>query len=45
MKRNYIAGEWVAGAGARANVNPSDLSDVIETATRRPEPRAKEQSR
>ena len=30
MKRNYIAGEWVAGAGARANVNPSDLSDVID---------------
>ncbi|ROZ75257.1 aldehyde dehydrogenase family protein [Ramlibacter sp. WS9] len=29
MKRNYIAGEWVAGAGALANVNPSDLSDVI----------------
>ena len=29
MRKNYIAGEWVAGAGARANVNPSDLSDVI----------------
>ena len=29
MRKNYIAGEWVAAAGARANLNPSDLSDVI----------------
>jgi len=29
IKRNYIAGEWVAGDGARPNVNPSDLADVI----------------
>jgi acyl-CoA reductase-like NAD-dependent aldehyde dehydrogenase len=30
MRKNYIAGEWVAAAGARANLNPSDLSDVID---------------
>jgi acyl-CoA reductase-like NAD-dependent aldehyde dehydrogenase len=29
MFRNYIAGEWVAGATATANRNPSDTSDVI----------------
>lgn len=27
--RNYIAGEWCEGEGTVANVNPSDLSDVI----------------
>ncbi len=27
--RNYIAGDWCEGAGTVANVNPSDLSDVI----------------
>ena len=27
--RNYIAGEWREGATALANVNPSDLDDVI----------------
>lgn len=27
--RNYIAGEWRKGAGEVANINPSDLSDVI----------------
>lgn len=27
--RNYIGGEWVAGASASINRNPSDLSDVI----------------
>lgn len=27
--RNYIAGEWCEGEGAVANINPSDLSDVI----------------
>ena len=27
--RNYIAGDWVAGATAIANRNPSDLNDVI----------------
>jgi aldehyde dehydrogenase (NAD+) len=26
---NYIAGEWVIGAGAAKNVNPSDTRDVI----------------
>ena len=27
--RNFIAGDWCDGAGVVANVNPSDLSDVI----------------
>jgi len=27
--QNYINGEWVAGAGTRPNINPSDTSDVI----------------
>jgi aldehyde dehydrogenase (NAD+) len=26
---NYIAGEWVTGASASRDVNPSDLSDVV----------------
>src|SRR5215475_7341732 len=30
MRSNYIAGEWVAGAGASPNVNPSDTADVID---------------
>jgi aldehyde dehydrogenase (NAD+) len=29
MHSNYIAGEWVAGNDTRANINPSDLSDVV----------------
>jgi aldehyde dehydrogenase (NAD+) len=29
MHSNYIAGEWVAGGDTRANINPSDLSDVV----------------
>jgi aldehyde dehydrogenase (NAD+) len=29
-KRNLINGEWVAGETAQPNVNPSDVSDVIE---------------
>ncbi len=29
MNANYIAGEWVAGAGVRINVNPSDVSDIV----------------
>ena len=29
LQQNFIAGEWVAGAGEIANINPSDLSDVI----------------
>jgi acyl-CoA reductase-like NAD-dependent aldehyde dehydrogenase len=29
MKRNYIAGEWVAAADAAENINPSDTRDVI----------------
>jgi aldehyde dehydrogenase (NAD+) len=27
--RNFIAGEWVSGASAKENINPSDVSDVI----------------
>ena len=27
--RNYIAGDWIAGATAIANRNPSDLNDII----------------
>ena len=27
--RNYIAGEWVAGATASVNRNPSDTADVV----------------
>ena len=27
--RNYIAGEWVEGAGVVANISPADISDVI----------------
>ncbi len=30
MRSNYIAGEWVAGGEATPNVNPSDVSDVID---------------
>jgi len=30
MRSNYIAGEWIAGAGASPNVNPSDTSDIID---------------
>ena len=26
---NYIGGQWIAGADYSANINPSDLSDVI----------------
>ncbi len=26
---NYIGGEWVAGAGYSANINPSDLKDTV----------------
>ena len=26
---NYIDGQWVAGKNYQANINPSDLSDVI----------------
>lgn len=29
VKANYIGGSWVAGSEAAANVNPSDLKDVI----------------
>lgn len=30
MKPNYIAGDWMAAPGARANINPSDVSDTID---------------
>ena len=29
MKANYIGGEWITADSARANINPSDLSDEI----------------
>src|SRR5512145_2482426 len=29
QRSNYIAGEWVAGAGASRDVNPSDVSDIV----------------
>ena len=28
-KRNFIAGEWLEGANAADNINPSDTSDII----------------
>lgn len=28
-KRNFIGGEWLEGANAADNINPSDLSDII----------------
>ena len=31
MKRNYIAGEWLASGDAIENRNPSDISDLIGT--------------
>ncbi len=29
LHRNFIAGEWTAGADVSRNINPSDLSDLI----------------
>jgi acyl-CoA reductase-like NAD-dependent aldehyde dehydrogenase len=29
LNKNYINGEWVAGASERQNINPSDVSDAI----------------
>lgn len=29
MKQLFIAGEWCDGVGARANVNPSDTTDIV----------------
>jgi acyl-CoA reductase-like NAD-dependent aldehyde dehydrogenase len=29
MHHNLIAGEWLAGAGLRRNINPSDTSDLV----------------
>lgn len=29
LHRNYVGGEWVEGAAVAADVNPSDLSDVL----------------
>lgn len=29
MKQNFIAGQWLDGASAEDNINPSDTSDVI----------------
>ena len=30
MKKNYIAGEWLGSDETIENINPSDISDVIE---------------
>jgi alpha-ketoglutaric semialdehyde dehydrogenase len=30
VRKNFLAGEWVAGANRSPNINPSDLSDVID---------------
>ncbi len=29
LHKNFINGEWVEGKGARDNINPSDVSDVV----------------
>jgi aldehyde dehydrogenase (NAD+) len=29
LHKNFINGEWVAGSGAKENINPSDISDVV----------------
>ncbi len=29
IKKNYINGEWIAGASTSENVNPSDLTDIV----------------
>ena len=29
IKRNYVAGEWVEGAGVSRNVSPSDTNDLV----------------
>ena len=29
VKRNFIAGEWVAGANHSTNVNPSNTNDIV----------------
>jgi hypothetical protein len=30
MRHNLIGGEWVAGISSRPNLNPSDVSDIID---------------
>jgi aldehyde dehydrogenase (NAD+) len=30
VKNNFINGEFVAGSGAKPNINPSDVSDVVD---------------
>ena len=29
LHKNFINGEWIAGVDAKANINPSDVSDVV----------------
>lgn len=29
MQRNFIGGQWLAGARSQANINPSDTRDVV----------------
>lgn len=40
VKQNYIAGEWVDGADAAENINPSDTRDVVGTYARASLPQA-----
>lgn len=29
VHKNFINGEWVAGTGAKENINPSDITDIV----------------
>ena len=29
LHKNFIAGEWVEGAGVTRNINPSDTNDIV----------------
>jgi aldehyde dehydrogenase (NAD+) len=29
LHKNFINGEWVAGTGAKENINPSDVTDIV----------------
>src|ERR671931_1615689 len=30
MRKNFVAGEWVEGKGVNEDINPSDLSDIVD---------------
>jgi acyl-CoA reductase-like NAD-dependent aldehyde dehydrogenase len=40
IHRNFIGGDWVAGAETARNINPSDLSDVVGEYARADKPQA-----